>query len=144
MSDNQKADKATHNVSLDKRASSVIMRFATSTGLLAVAVVVLAIIFFHAIRGDVFQGAFQEPLKEWSATIAGHIGADITKARTVAKNHRIGVIVWTEDGNFAFGPDGEPIEPDELLKHASGLRQIEAHIQHATEYGDAGVSFAPA
>ena len=64
---------------IDKRGSSVIMRFATSTGLLAVAVVILAIIFFHTIRGDVFQGAFQAPLKEWSATIAGHIGPDISK-----------------------------------------------------------------
>ena len=139
MSKNQKANRAGHSAPLDKRGSSVIMRFATSTGLLALAVVILAIIFFHTIRGDVFQGAFQAPLKEWSATIAGHIGGDITKARTVAKNHHIGIIVWTENGNFAFDPDGEPIEPDELLKHASGFRQIEAHIQHATEHGGDGV-----
>jgi hypothetical protein len=95
MSESQKSDRAGDNVPLDKRGSSVIMRFATSTGLLAVAVVILAIIFFQTIRGDVFQGAFQAPLKEWSATIAGHIGGDITKARAVAKTHRIGIIVWT-------------------------------------------------
>ena len=139
MSESQKADRAGDNLLLDKRGSSVIMRFATSTGLLAVAVVILAFIFFQTIRGDVFQGAFQAPLKEWSATIAGHIGVDITKAQAVAKTHRIGIIVWTENGNFAFGPDGEPIEPDELLKDTSGFRQIEAHIQHATEHGGDGL-----
>ena len=135
MSKQATPDKPGINVPEDKRGSSILMRFATTTGLLAVAVVVLAIIFFHTIRGDIFQGAFQAPLKEWSATIAGHIGQDISRAQNVAKNHRIGVIVWTEDGNFAFGPDGEPVEPDQLLKHASGFRQIEAHIQHATEHG---------
>jgi len=111
------------------------MRFATTTGLLAVAVVILAILFFHTIRGDVFQGAFQAPLKEWSATIAGHIGHDISKAQAVAKTHNIGVIVWTENGNHAFNPDGEPVDPDELLKDTSRFRKIEAHIQHATEHG---------
>ena len=135
MSKQVTPDKPGINVPEDKRGSSILMRFATTTGLLAVAVVVLAIIFFHTIRGDIFQGAFQAPLKEWSATIAGHIGQDISRAQNVAKNHRIGVIVWTEDGNFAFGPDGEPVEPDQLLKNASGFRQIEAHIQHATEHG---------
>ena len=135
MSKQVTPDKPGMNVPKDKRGSSILMRFATTTGLLAVAVVVLAIIFFHTIRGDIFQGAFQAPLKEWSATIAGHIGQDISRAQNVAKNHRIGVIVWTEDGNFAFGPDGEPVEPDQLLKNASGFRQIEAHIQHATEHG---------
>ena len=135
MSKQVTPDKQGINVPEDKRGSSILMRFATTTGLLAVAVVVLAIIFFHTIRGDIFQGAFQAPLKEWSATIAGHIGQDISRAQNVAKNHRIGVIVWTEDGNFAFGPDGEPVEPDQLLKNASGFRQIEAHIQHATEHG---------
>jgi signal transduction histidine kinase len=111
------------------------MRFATTTGLLALAVVILAIIFFHTIRGDIFQGAFQAPLKEWSATIAGHIGGDISRAQSVAKAHRIGVIVWTDDGNFAFGPDGDPVEPDVLLDETTGFRHIEAHIQHATEHG---------
>ena len=119
----------------DKRGSSIIMRFATSTGLLAVAVVVLAIIFFHAIRGDIFQDAFQGPLKEWSATVAGHIGQDISRAQAVARTHRIGVIVWTEDGNHAFGPDGEPVDPDRLLENSSGLRKIETIIQHATQHG---------
>jgi len=133
MGTNKTANNA--NAPIDKRGSSVLMRFATSTGLLAVAVVILAIIFFHTIRGDVFQGAFQAPLKEWSATIAGHIGGDMTKAQAVAKNHRIGVIVWSENGNFAFDPNGDPIEPDELLKDKSGLRQIEAHVQHAREHG---------
>ena len=138
MSKKQKPEMSKNSEEVEKRGSSVIMRFATSTGLLALAVVILAIIFFHTIRGDIFQGAFQAPLKEWSATIAGHIGKDISKAQGVAKAHRIGVIVWTEDGNFAFGPNGEPVEPDVLLKDTSRFRQIEVHIQHAKEHGGDG------
>lgn len=130
-----KKQKPGKDMPADKRGSSIIMRFATSTGLLAVAVVILAVIFFHTIRGDIFQDAFQGPLKEWSATIAGHIGQDISRARDVARNHRIGVIVWTEDGAFAFGPDGEPVDPDKLLESSSGLRKIETIIQHATRHG---------
>ena len=110
--------------------SSLILRFATSTGLLAVAVVLLAVIFFQAIRGDIFQAAFQSPLKEWSATVAGHIGRDVSRARAVAKTHKIGIILSNADGRFAFGPDGEPADPDELLKDTSRFRQIDVHIQH--------------
>jgi signal transduction histidine kinase len=124
-----------NNKTEERRGSSIIMRFATSTGLLAVAVVVLAIIFFHTLRGDIFQGAFQAPLKEWSATIAGHIGRDISKAQSVAKTHEIGVIVWSESGNYAFDRNGDPVEPDDLLADSSRFRHIEAHIQHATEHG---------
>jgi len=120
---------------IDKRGSSVIMRFATTTGILAVAVVVLAILFFHTIRGDIFQGAFQAPLKDWSATIAGHIGSDTSRAQVVAKTHRIGVIMQTEDSNYAFGPDGKPVEPSELLDDTSRYRRIDVHIQHAAEHG---------
>ena len=90
------------------------MRFATSTALLAVAVVLIAVIFFHAIRGDIFEAAFQSPLKEWSATVAGHIGSDPIRAQGVARTHKVGIIISNADGRFAFGPDGEPADPDEL------------------------------
>jgi len=110
--------------------SSLLLRFATSTVLLALAVVLLAIIFFHAIRGDIFEAAFQSPLKEWSATVAGHIGQDASRAQAVAKTHRVGIIMSTAEGQFAFGPDGEPVDPGELLKDSSRFRQIDVHIQH--------------
>ncbi len=122
--------QAKDDIAVNKRGSSLFIRLATSTVLLAVAVMLLAFIFFHAMRGDIFQAAFQTPLKEWSATIAGHIGQDLTKAQGVAKTHRIGIILSTADGRFAFGPDGEPMEPDELLKDSSRYRQIDVHIQH--------------
>ena len=109
------------------------MRFATSTVLLAIAVVLLAVIFFHAIRGDIFEGAFQTPLKEWSATVAGHFGRDVSKAQAVAKTHGVGIILTTQDGRFAFGTDGEPIDPDELLEDRSRFRQIDVHIQHTEQ-----------
>ncbi len=121
--------------------SSLILRFATSTGLLAVAVVLLAVIFFHAIRGDIFQAAFQSPLKEWSATVAGHIGRDVSRARAVAKTHKIGIIISNADGRFAFGPDGEPADPDELLKDTSRFRQIDVHIQHGGQAQSLHYSF---
>ena len=121
--------------------SSLIIRFATSTGLLAVAVVLLAVIFFQAIRGDILRSAFQSPLKEWSATVAGHIGSDISKAQGVAKTHKIGIIVSTPEGQIAFGPDGEPANPEELLKDTSRYRQIDVHIQHGSEVQPVQYSF---
>ena len=121
--------------------SSLLMRFATSTALLAVAVVLIAIIFFHAIRGDIFEAAFQSPLKEWSATVAGHIGSDPTRAQGVARTHKVGIIITTADGRFAFGPDGEPADADELLEDTSRFRRIDVHIQHGTQAQQLQYSF---
>ena len=121
--------------------SSLLMRFATSTALLAVAVVLIAIIFFHAIRGDIFEAAFQSPLKEWSATVAGHIGSDPTRAQGVARTHKVGIIITTADGRFAFGPDGEPADADELLEDTSRFRRIDVHIQHGTQVQQLQYSF---
>ena len=121
--------------------SSLLMRLATSTALLAVAVVMIAIIFFHAIRGDIFEAAFQSPLKEWSATVAGHIGSDPTRAQAVARIHKVGIIITTADGRFAFGPDGEPADADELLEDTSRFRRIDVHIKHGTQVQQLQYSF---
>jgi signal transduction histidine kinase len=121
--------------------SSLLMRLATSTALLAVAVVMIAIIFFHAIRGDIFEAAFQSPLKEWSATVAGHIGSDPTRAQTVARTHKVGIIISTADGRFAYGPDGEPADADELLEDTSRFRRIDVHVQHGAQVQQLQYSF---
>jgi signal transduction histidine kinase len=121
--------------------SSLLMRFATSTALLAVAVVLIAIIFFHAIRGDIFEAAFQSPLKEWSATVAGHIGSDPMRAQSVARTHKVGIIISTEDGRFAFGPDGEPADADSLLEDTSRFRRIDIHVQHGSDARQLQYSF---
>ncbi len=61
--------------------SSLLMRFATSTALLAVAVVLIAIIFFHAIRGDIFEGRVSITVKRvecngrWPHRQRSHKGA---------------------------------------------------------------------
>jgi HAMP domain-containing protein len=121
--------------------SSLLMRFATSTALLAMAVVLIAVIFVHAIRGDIFHAAFQSPLKEWSATVAGHIGSDPVRAQGVARTHKVGIIVSTADERFAFGPDGEPVDADKLLEDTSRFRRIDVHIQHGTHTGQLQYSF---
>ena len=121
--------------------SSLLMRFATSTALLAVAVVLIAVIFFHAIRGDIFEAAFQSPLKEWSATVAGHIGSDPIRAQGVARTHKVGIIISNADGRFAFGPDGEPADADKLLEDTSRFRRIDVHIQHGAQTGQLRYSF---
>lgn len=121
--------------------SSLLMRFATSTALLAIAVVLIAVIFVHAIRGDIFEAAFQSPLKEWSATVAGHIGSDPARAQNVARTHKVGIIVSTADERFAFGPDGEPVDADLLLEDTSRFRRIDVHIQHGTHTGQLQYSF---
>jgi len=106
-----------------------------------VAVVMIAIIFFHAIRGDIFEAAFQSPLKEWSATVAGHIGSDPIRAQGVARTHKVGIIISTADGRFAFGPDGEPADADKLLEDTSRFRRIDVHIQHGTQAQQLQYSF---
>ncbi len=121
--------------------SSLIMRFATATGLLAVVVVLLAVLFFHAMSGDIFQVAFQSPLEEWSATVAGHIGSDVSKAQAVAKIHKVGIIISSPDGHYAFGPDGEPADPEALLNDTARFRKIEVHIQHGTQVQPLTYSF---
>lgn len=117
------------------------MRFATSTALLAMAVVLIAVIFVHAIRGDIFEAAFQSPLKEWSATVAGHIGSDPVRAQGVARTHKVGIIVSTADERFAFGPDGESVDADKLLEDTSRFRRIDVHIQHGASTGQLQYSF---
>ncbi len=114
-------------------SSSLLIRLATSSALLAVAVVLLATIFFHAIRGDIFEGAFKSPLKEWSALVAGRIGEDPAIAQAAAKNHRVGVVVTTPDSRFAFGPDGAPANADELSEDNSRFRRIDIWVQHERE-----------
>jgi len=120
--------------------SSLLWRFTAATALLAVAVVLLAVIFFHAIRGDIFQGAFQSPLKDWSATIAGHIGTEVGRAKAVAENHHIGILMEVPEGRFAFGPDGEPVDPDSLVADSSRYRRIDVHVQYGTQ--DQGMHYA--
>jgi signal transduction histidine kinase len=121
--------------------SSLLMRFATSTALLAMAVVLIAVIFVHAIRGDIFEAAFQSPLKEWSATVAGHIGSDPVRAQGVARTHKVGIIVSTADERFAFGADGEAVDADMLLEDTSRFRRIDVHIQHGASTGQLQYSF---
>jgi hypothetical protein len=97
-----------------KTPSSLISRFAASTAIFAAAIVVLAYLSFHAIRGDIFQDSFESPLEEWSTYIAGRIGEDPEIARFAARNHQMGVLLTTSDGVYAFGPDGEPVTPEYL------------------------------
>lgn len=105
--------------------SSLISRFALSTALLAATLIVLATIFFHFLRGDLFMDSFSAPLEEWASSMAAMITADPEMASAVAKNHQIGLIIHSDDGVLAFAPGGEPIDPDVLLRHAVGFRQIQ-------------------
>ncbi len=115
--------------------SSLISQFAASTTMLAAAVVLLAVLFFQALQGNFLKRAFEAPLEEWSTLVAGRIGEDPSVAQAVARNHQIGVVVLTSDGKFAYGPDGEPADPDELLKDSADHRQINVtghgHMSHS-------------
>lgn len=105
-------------------ARSLFSRFAASTAALAAAIVVLAYFSFHAIRGDIFQDSFESPLDEWSAFLAGHIGQDPAMAQAAARNHKMGVVLTTKDGTFAFGPDGRATTPEHLAEHIPQARTI--------------------
>ena len=107
-----------------KAPSSLISRFAASTAIFAAAIVVLAYLSFHAIRGNIFEDSFQSPLEEWSTYIAGRIGEDPDIAKFAARNHGMGVLLTTRDGVYAFGPDGEPVTPEFLAENHSNVRTI--------------------
>ena len=107
-----------------KTPSSLISRFAASTAIFAAAIVVLAYLSFHAIRGDIFQDSFESPLEEWSTYIAGRIGEDPKIAQFAARNHRMGVLLTTREGVYAFGPDGKPVTPEFLAENHSNVRTI--------------------
>jgi signal transduction histidine kinase len=117
-----------------KGRSSLISRLAATTALLAAAIAVLAIISFHAIRGDIFQDAFEGPLEEWSVLLAGRIGQDPKIALAAAQNHRMGVVLATSDQVYAFGPDGEITTEQSLQQSHSSDRKIEALGHSGTRY----------
>ncbi len=114
--------------------SSLISHFAASTALLATAVVLLAVIFFQVMHGNFFKGAFETPLEEWSSFVAGRIGQDPNVAQAVARNHQIGVVVLTPGGDFAYGPDGNPVDPDHLLEESTDLRRINVLVHGSHQY----------
>lgn len=117
-------------------ARSLFSRFAASTAALAAAIVVLAYVSFHGIRGDIFQDSFESPLDEWSAFLAGRIGQDPDIAQAAARNHQMGVVLTTKDGTFAFGPDGRATTPEDLADHLTHARTIVVH-----GHGDMRTSF---
>ncbi len=114
--------------------SSLISRFALSTALMAATVILLAAIFFHFVKGDLFQGSFSAPLDEWAAGMATRIADDPEMASAVAKNHRLGLIIHHDGGVMAFGPDGESIDPELMKQHAVGFRQIQVSGHDHQQY----------
>jgi len=106
--------------------SSVISRFALSTALMAATVVLLAALFFHFLKGDLFQDSFSAPLEDWAGNVASRITADPELAAAVARNHNIGIIVSTEEGVTAYAPGGEEVDPETLMQHSDDFRMIEA------------------
>jgi signal transduction histidine kinase len=106
------------------QGSSLFSRLATSNALLAAIVVMLAVIFFHAMRGDIFEEAFQSPLEDWTATISRHIDGNPEMASRVASTHGITVIMSTSEGLVAFGPDGTSVDPAPLVQHRGDFRRI--------------------
>jgi signal transduction histidine kinase len=117
-----------------KAPSSLISRFAASTAILAAAIVMLAFFSFHAIRGDIFQDSFESPLDEWSTYIAGRIGEDPAIAQAVSRNHKMAVMLVTSEGAYAFGSDGEPVEPEFLADNHSNVRTIVVHGHGDLQY----------
>ena len=115
-------------------SSSLFSRFAASTALLAMAIVVLAFVSFHAIRGDIFYESFESPLDEWSIFVAGRIGDDPEIARQVALNHNMGVVLTTNSGTFAIGPDGSDVTPEYLQESFPNARTIVVEGHFGSQY----------
>lgn len=114
--------------------SSLISRFAASTVLLAATIILLAAVFFHYFRGDFFMDSFSAPLDDWAAGMATRIAEQPDLASAVARNHHVGVIVSSDGETKAFAPGGEAIDPEVLMQHAVGFRQIHADTQHGQRF----------
>lgn len=106
--------------------SSLVSRFAASTAVLAAAIVVLAIGLFAVIHSDFFEGTIDATLRGFTLSMAEVIWRDPDLAQAVARRHQVGVVVETPDGRFAFGPDGEPIDPEVQLNAGRRYRRIDA------------------
>jgi len=114
--------------------SSLISRLAASTALLAAAVVVLAFFSYHAIRGATFNESFETPLDEWSEMMSREIGSDPEIARAAARNHKMGVMLMLPDKDYAFGPNGESIEPNAFRHAHAGDRHIYVQTHTGANY----------
>jgi len=115
-------------------SSSLISRFAASTAIFAAAIVLLAYFSFHAVRGDIFRDSFESPLDEWSTYVAGRIGEDPAVAQVAARNHKMGVMLTTREGVFAFGSDGQPVTQKFLEQNHSNVRTIVVGGHGAASY----------
>jgi signal transduction histidine kinase len=115
--------------------SSLISRFAASTAVFAAAIVLLAVVAFHAIRGDIFRDSFESPLDQWSVFLAGHIGRDPETARAAASNHHMGVVLGTGDQVYAFDPQGRPVTKEYLDENFANARHIIVQGHGDSHYG---------
>ncbi|MEE8526301.1 MAG: ATP-binding protein, partial [Thermoanaerobaculia bacterium] len=109
---------------MDSR-SSLVSRFAASTAVLVAAVVVLAVVFFVVLHSDYFHGTMNAMLRGFTLSMAEVIWRDPDLAQKVAHRHKVGIILVTPDGRVAFGPDGEPIDPEEQLRAGSRYQRID-------------------
>ena len=106
------------------RPSSLISRFAASTAIFAAAIVLFAFFSLSAIRGNIVRESFESPLDEWSSYLAGRIGEDPQLAQMAARSHHMGVMLTTNAGVFAYGPDGQPVTPEFLAESRADVRTI--------------------
>ncbi|MCZ6727228.1 MAG: ATP-binding protein [Acidobacteria bacterium] len=105
--------------------SSLVSRFAASTAILAALTVLLATVFFAVIHRDFFGGQIDATLKGFSDSMAERVWDDPELAQRVARSHGIGIVVVTPESRFAYGPDGEPVDPDEQLAAGWRYRRID-------------------
>ena len=108
------------------RARSLVSHFAASTAVLAAGVVLLAVVFFVLIHGDFIEGTIRATLRGFSLTFAEVIWRDPDLAQAVARRHQVGVVVETPDGQVAFAPGGEPVDPETQLNAGRRYRRIDA------------------
>ena len=118
-----------------KGPSSLISRFAASTAVFAAVIVLLAIVAFHTIRGDIFRDSFESPLDQWSVFLAGHIGQDPEIARAAASSHHMGVVLGAGDEVYAFDPEGREVTQEYLEDRYEKARHIIVQGHGDSHYG---------
>ena len=114
--------------------SSLIARFAASTAALAIVVAGLAILFSVAINRKLIWDAMDGTVRGYSQTLAKHIRGSSDPAfwQSIAREHRVALLVQTPEIERAFGPDGQPATARAVLDSKLGIVPIDIMSEDGT------------
>jgi len=110
-----------------ERESSLVTRFAASTAVLAIVVILLAIVFFSYASVRFVHDAIRHPLPGYSRALAQQVLAspDPEVWRRIAREHRVAVLVETQGERRAFDRSGDAVDPGRFSTEGQDVLRVE-------------------